>query len=492
MRCWLSLLTLLCFEVTGLPASGEEDVAGWAHRIDLVLGENLRDWNREQAEPDRVELSPPIDDFAFARRAHLLILGRNPSLEELRGLFWDEAEARRASIDRDALVAELVASDEFNRQSWRRWVARFGLEPLPEAPAQAWLLEQLTKREPLATWMPEWIGTHAPKLLATGDPGEGAVDLVKVARWGEVLSGGQTMACAACHDHPFERTSREEVLGLAGYLNDLGFYRIRGSTPEADQWFPAGSSLAEGAPRIVGGRNLERVVGLSPWQPAGAARSFGDWWVNGNDPRGFDLAQVRRLWFQVFGAPLEDTPERFEEQNRLKEVLLSIWRETGREESSFLRALMASRIVDLEAVDGEVRASAWGKGVLVGSIRRDLNRDQRERSMRLLETGAPGESLVLVYDETPWEPEAAWIVSEEIERRVIRNPMGHLRGEQRQAPSFESAIELTFLAIEGRLPTAEERIAITPLLGAAGEDRQARLNRLTWALLMSEPFVRIP
>ena len=212
----------------------------------------------------------------------------------------------------------------------------------------------------------------------------------------------------------------------------------------------------------------------------------------------FDLNTINRGWKRVFGVQifhgfggLSTTGSGEEGQplvDRLIETLHAVDYDYGR----FLQVLMTSRIAQLESVPFEPNWTAWNEWVLTGPMARKLTVDERDRSLTILETGRTDPELDGVMKAKSFSPEAAWLTSADIERKVSGNPLAAFWSEIEKAESDTEALERVFLAAVARVPSEAELTELLKLIGNESEPRKVRMSRALWALLMSEEFAWVP
>jgi hypothetical protein len=211
VSCLLGLLTMAAAAVDG----PEHAVA--AKRIDALLVKSLAS---QQQHPNAV-----CSDDIFVRRCYLDCIGRIPTLAEYRAFIAD-----RAPDKRQALVDRLLASDghishEFNYWAELLRVKSVLMRNLPGENYILWLKHALRDNMPYDRMVAELITAHG----RAADDGNGATGYYlrdagmpqdNMSNTVQVFLGTR-LACAQCHDHPFDKWTRLDYLGMAAFTNNV-------------------------------------------------------------------------------------------------------------------------------------------------------------------------------------------------------------------------------------------------------------------------------
>jgi hypothetical protein len=194
---------------------------------------------------EHIEPSPPADRYTLIRRLYFDLTGFPPLPADA-----DEFVADPSPDAYERLVDRLLASPHFGERWGRHWLdlARYadsdGYEvdkPRPEAYRwRDWVIEAVNRDMPLDQFTVEqFAGDLLPEAtpmqrLATAyhrqtlTNNEGGVDkeeyrlkavLDRVSNTGTVWLG-LTLACAQCHDHPYDPFTQREFYALAAIVNN--------------------------------------------------------------------------------------------------------------------------------------------------------------------------------------------------------------------------------------------------------------------------------
>lgn len=167
--------------------------------------------------------SPPCDDVLFLRRATLDLVGRVPTLAELR--------AFQVEPNRSKLIDRLLATPEFDRYWSILWTdALIGRGPSRQTDREAlrrWLEEAFSQRRPLDQIAFDLIAAQGVTSL------DGAVNFLLANREDPVTPVSRTflgvqLDCARCHDHPFDRWSQNDYLAMKRFFSLMQLREVSG------------------------------------------------------------------------------------------------------------------------------------------------------------------------------------------------------------------------------------------------------------------------
>ncbi len=222
-------------------------LAGVARRIDaLIAAEN---------EGQQLPRSTAIDDLTFLRRTTIDLIGRIPTMEEI-----DMFEAASPGTRREELVDRLLALPRFSD----RWTVFFSdlLRIRSGAPGG----------EELLAYVHRSLEDHLPYdqlarelISASGRPSSNpAVGFILADEADPMTLAGATaqvflgvrLACAECHDHPFDDWNQKQFYELAGFFGktrkiDNDFARVTFATDAEEMavlWPPERDHPGQRAP----------------------------------------------------------------------------------------------------------------------------------------------------------------------------------------------------------------------------------------------------
>ena len=316
-------------------------------------------WISEEWRNMRITPAQRTDAASFLRRAHLDILGRLPTPREVRSHLSgpDTAEARIAVIE------ELVGAPEFV-DFWTLKLADWLLirrVKLGDAPAETyyeWVREQVSTNRRLDEFAHDLLTASGPAdTIGPVNFHAQANDPRDLAEFVSRTLLGTQVACARCHNHPFDRWSQEDYHRFAAYFANSRFANGRLQTVGRAS-IPHPKSGRPLFPRPLGGpmRNLDPNA-----DPRGA---LADWVTSPDNPL-FARSIVNRVWKELFGHGLVEPVDDLRPTNpsplpRMFEALAEDFVAHGYDLRRLIRMLAGSATYQLASIpsDGTDRRHA--------------------------------------------------------------------------------------------------------------------------------------
>ena len=214
-RTW----TVICVAVLTAANSGvvSADPVVDGDRLSKVL-------NQENAELEvSVKPSLLVDDTAYLRRASVDLIGRIPNHQEIQEyLAWSAAERRSKLIDR-------LMDDPRFVDRWTTFLAdmlRLRSNSPGGAAALAFVHKAVEDDMPYDEMARRFISANG-KAGAVPEVayvlGDNADPMALAGVTSQVFMGIR-ISCAQCHDHPFDRWTREDFYGFAAYFGKTRRY----------------------------------------------------------------------------------------------------------------------------------------------------------------------------------------------------------------------------------------------------------------------------
>jgi hypothetical protein len=259
------------------------------------------------------------DDQTFLRRVYLDLAGSPPTPEQYRAFLADRSPKKR-----DALVDQLIASDEFAdlwTAIWAESLRVMGGGYAPTATdvkaAEAyfdWIHDQMRANRPLNEFVAEQITASGSNL--TSGPANLYTMLVHstkftpknfAADFSQLFTGVQ-IQCAECHNHPFDRWTMDDYYGFVSLFTGIR----RKSGAEAREFYVFNDASAEPARHLVDDRPVPPTVlgGEKPVPPGVDPRAELARWLTSPDNELFARNLANRIWAHHMGRglvePLDD------------------------------------------------------------------------------------------------------------------------------------------------------------------------------------------
>lgn len=194
------------------PTSPPKSLSEAAKSIDEILRkENAAD------KSSKPLVAPAINDTMFLRRATLDLIGRIPTMDEIIAYEKDSPNTRRQK-----LVDQLLAHPRFIE----RWTVFFADMLRIRSDAEggdqllAYVNRSLKDQKPYDTMVRELISTNGrpTQAPAAGFVLSDAANPMALAGATAQIFLGVRLACAECHDHPFDDWKQKEFYQLAAFF----------------------------------------------------------------------------------------------------------------------------------------------------------------------------------------------------------------------------------------------------------------------------------
>ena len=503
-------------DAAGAPVRPDERET--ARRVDAAFREG---WRSAGVRP-----AATATTRAVLRRASLALTGTIPSLEELRSL---EAlpEDRRVDAHVDRLLADRRFADDFAERFARAFV---GTEGGPfvffrRRRFVSWLSDQIGKNRGYDAVVRDLIAsnglwTDRPStnfVTVTYDPDRKEFDPDRLA--GRVTRAflGARLDCARCHDHPFAPWKQDDFRGLAAFFGRAESH-ITGLHEGKGEYRP--DDRKTGKPVVVAPR-VPFLPELLPAEgPAGRREQLARWVTDPKNPA-LPRATVNRVWALMFGrplvAPVDDLPKADDLPEPLT-LLADDFAAHGFDLRRLVRVIASTEAFRLDSAlsDGLTEAEqesaerAWAAFPVT-----------RLRPEQVVDALIQGASLTTIDADSPVLLRIAKSLGQQaflerygdagedefdekngtIPQRLLLMNGDLVRDKTKPdvfnagsrigwfAPTDRAAVDLAFLTVLTRSPTAEEsRHFAAKLAGSKGEERGRRMSDLMWSLVNVTEF----
>ena len=474
---------------------------------------------------------PPADladDATFLRRVHLDTIGTLPTSAEARAFLADTRANKRA-----LLIDQLLDRPEYADFWAMKWadvlrVDRDAITPAGAVAVTRWLRKQFAENRPYDELVRAIVTARGP--IADQGPAaiyKSIVTPEDLSRSFSPLFLGIRIQCAQCHHHPSDKWGQEDYYALAGFFTGIGH-----KTP------PVGSEIifAKKGTELNHPRTKKpvpaRALGAAPVDFANIPdrRTVLARWMTTPENPTFTRAIANRLWSHYFGRglvePLDDLRATNPATNEpLLDELAKHLREKKYDLKVFTRTLLNSRLYQLSS---PTMSAAIGGGPRVLDEQNFSHAQPRSIPAEVLldaisqATGMPekfngwpaGYRAIQIWDnrmpsyffrifgrpvrasvcecERSNEPSIAQALhlmnSEEITAKIRARHGTARRLASSKMPAREIVDEL-YLCTLSRFPSEAERTLMLRVFTDAGDDRQAAVEDVLWALLNTRSFV---
>jgi hypothetical protein len=431
------------------------------------------------------------DDAEFLRRVSLDLVGRIPTVAEVREFLADTAADKREKLV-EKLLLDAQHHTHFARL-WRDFLVPPGVRPPEEyLPFETWLREQFREnrrydqfaRDLLIAGQKraERVGQPRPESLyvrALGtDAGNYAASTARVFL-------GVSLECARCHNHPFAAWTRTQFWQLAAVFEDVQ------DVPFRVAW----------APRIIIPDTNREVMATLPdgtaikESPGTPRDQFARWLARPDNPY-FAKATVNRVWAVLFGGPLAEvaddgtTPPH---ATALEELSRAFVR-SEYDVRFLVRTIAATRAYQFTSAkshesqkEGELFARMPIKPLsadqLADTLAIALGGEDPTARAAVLERFANSRGEVTIL-------QALWWMNGAVTARAASSSRTFVETAQNDKLNTRGKIEELFLATLSRRPTKEElaRFAKYVESGGPNKSKSGALADVFWVLLNSTEF----
>ncbi len=472
-------------------------------------------WSTEQVHP-----AAPASDLLVARRLALGLMGTVPSLEEIRqlealppderGPWWLDhvlQDRRCANYLAERLARAYVGTEDgpFILYRRRRFVS--------------WLEEALAHNRPYDRLVRDliaddglWTDKPATNFISvTCQPDKNnQPDPVRLAGRTTRAFLGLRIDCAQCHNHPFASWTKADFEGLSAFFGQarVGF---KGIYDGSDEY-------------VVEDRKTEVKKVVPPRVPFapellphdGTRRQQLAAWIT--DPRNpsFARATVNRVWALLFGVPLVEPVDNLPQDGSVPpalQLLADDFAGHGYDLRRLIRVIASTAVYHLDSQydvqDCEAAEKAWAVfplarlrpeqvagSVLQSAAVATLTADSHILA-RLVRYGQQSEFVKRYGDSGEDEfdnhtgtiPQRLLLMNGTLVRERIKEDW--LNASTRiawMAPDDPRTVEIAYLAVLTRRPTAAEQAHFEQELADRSLSHAKRLEDLYWALINSTEF----
>jgi len=457
----------------------------------------------------KVTPADTVDDAAFARRAYLDLIGRIPTVAEVRKFLNDRSSDKRAKLVSQLL--DTAAHAQHMASFWRReWIPQ---ADVPESTLgeqiESWLAGRLQDRVPYDRIVRDLLTVSAVRRKADTPP---TTFLVASDFKPENLAANTSRAflginldCAQCHNHPFARWTREQFWETAAF-----FVRPAEQKETSRLSILIPNTKTTVTPRVLAGSEPKWPTELS----ADTGRRVLAEWVTARDNPYFARNAVNRVWANLVGTglvePLDDlSSENAASHPKLLDELAKAFADSGFDLKYLTTAIVLSKAYQLSSVIPS-RGSSDPRLFAAAAVR-GLSGEQLYDSLRV----ASG----LSAERTDLDPTIAQRARKRfaekfrIERagtaqRSILQALSLMNGattaeltDIAKTPTLRSVADAPFLDAKGKVealylatfsrkPSADELAPLVKYVEKGGPEGDAKkaLADVFWALLNSSEF----
>ena len=487
---------------------------------------DLSEWldSRYSAIWSESGITPELcDDATYQRRVTLDLIGRIPSIAEVRVFLADESPEKRARLvdkllndaDESAKNSELAA--EHLSRIWRRLIiAPPGAGNVSLASLDPWLKSSFRENRPYNEMIRALVvasqpgGSETAFYQSIGNTPEAAATEISRAFL------GVRIGCAQCHDHPFTDWKQTDFWGMAAFFAGTQLQ------PGNDNASQVGSN-APGRITHEGRSYPAKVLGVDAPTEIGSGQTprevLAEWMTSAENPT-FAANAVNRVWQHLLGRGLVPEVDDLdlaspEERAPVLDDLAQNFIESGYDLRWLISGICKSKVYQCVSLSDEPYGASFASGTRpLKTLTPEQVFDSLEQALMLPVSRSNTESarhngqmvqIVTRLDEsislTPEEYSAGVPQTLMLMNGVLISTATDLRKSRTlraivDAPFIqtEDRLDALYLATVTRLPRDGERTHLMPYLSNVSEPHEQReaLGHIFWALLNSPEFVLCP
>jgi hypothetical protein len=509
---------------SAVPQTGNVDKAFYAK---LPRNNFVDDLVWKRLERLGITPSEPIDDATYLRRAHLDVIGRLPTPEEVRKFLADTSPNKRA-----ALVDALLERPEYADHWANKWADLLRPNPYrvgqkPTIAFDQWIRDSFRQNKPYDEFVREIITARGSIFH------NGATVLYRDRRSPDEVTTmvcqlflGVRLDCARCHHHPFEVWGQDEFYGTAAYFSAVG-YKGTGIGPPisgGEEFIFAGTKKPVKHPVTGADMPPKPLTDAAPEPKEDDLRAAFFEWMRGDKNPYFAQVAVNRLWNDVMGRGMVDPVDDIRATNppsnpELLEALAQEFRRIGFDQKQLLRTILASQVYALSAMPNERNANDL----------KNYSRHYRQqlRAETLLDAVCDATEVREKFGAMPPESRAVELWTHRIsslfldsfgrpdlnqdppcERLAeatlvqamhlmnapqlhakVTSDAGRVARLVKQHAAPEAIVDELYLVTYSRLPTDDERRAAVDLFSADESKHRGTAEDLLWALMNTPEFL---
>jgi hypothetical protein len=490
---------------------------------------------RNQWKELRIAPAPLTGDHVFLRRVFLDTIGLLPTPEESREFLASTDANKRAR-----LIDSLLARPEFAEFWAQKWSDLLrneekSLDRKGVAVFHRWIAAQLAADRPLNEFARDILAARGSTYAnppanfwrAVRDP------LVRAESAAQVFLGVR-IACARCHNHPFDRWTMDDYYGFASFFSRIDYRVLENKRrDELDKHEFVGEQIVfskrdgemihprtkkPAVPRFLGGGEAGDA--------SDRLDAIAEWVANPDNPF-FARAQANRVWLHLMGRGLVDPNDDFRATNPPSNPELLTWLTKDFADGGFrlkplVKRILMSRTYQLASAENESHFSAaiiqpLKAEQLLDALARVSGSSARfrgyPRGLRATQlpatpqsggrsgTGSVAEQFLKTFgkperlltcecerNDDPGLLQAFQMITGELQNAMIRDPDNRI-GKLLDANRTDAEIlEELHLAALCRPPTeAETRKLLAHV--AAAKDRRTAWEDVLWAIVNSKEFL---
>ena len=285
-------------------------------------------------------------DDEFMRRLYLDVLGILPAIAEVQAFLDDSASDKR-----ERLVELVLERPEYAKF----WALRWGdLLKLNEKKVTAdgmhkyydWIVRSFADNVPFDDFCRDLLTAEGSTYhVPAANFYRTAETVNSCAETSAQLFMGVRIQCAKCHNHPFERWTQNDYVGLTAFFNRVN-RKQSARTGEMVVWTGRRGEVSHPRSGEPAPPSLP-LIGFVDENDTRKRREIFAEWLTSDDNPFFSKVAVNRIWAHVMGRGIVDPVDDFRDSNPpsnagLLEALAEDFRKSGYDQKHILRMILNS------------------------------------------------------------------------------------------------------------------------------------------------------
>jgi hypothetical protein len=310
----------------------------------------------------QIEPAELCDDATFLRRAYLDLCGVLPTVKEAKAFLADTDPGKRAR-----LIAQLLERPEYADFWTMKWADLLRNE---EKAVDAKGVRHFQK------WIRQWVEDDRPLdqfahelLTAQGSTYENPaanyyrtnLNPQKAAETTAQLFLGVRIACAKCHNHPFDQWTQQDYHGMSAFFARVKTYMVSNTRKDKLDKHELNGEMIVWTDREGEVPNPQTGEPMPPRLPGGVLpkltsegdrlQALADWVTSPNNPW-FTKNLANRIWYHLMGRGLVEPVDDFRASNPAshEQLLAELAKDLaahGYSQKHLIRTIMTSRAYQL-------------------------------------------------------------------------------------------------------------------------------------------------
>lgn len=292
-------------------------------------------------------------DSEFVRRVYLDVIGVLPTVDESMAFLESNTPRKR-----EALIDALLGRPEYAKFWAQKWgdLLRASRKLIGAASVYKlnnWLEQSVGENQPYDEFVADvLLATGSTMSYPAGNYFRAAGDSIDATETTAQVFLGTRIACAKCHNHPFEKWTQDHYYGLSAF-----FHRVERSKTDREEETLIWSRDSGEVKNPTTGKVVTAwvpVTGEMPLKSGDPRAGFVEWLSRKDNPF-LARVEVNRIWAQVMGWGIVEPFDDFRDSNppsnpALLDALARDFIAGGYDRRKMLRTILLSNVYQASSI----------------------------------------------------------------------------------------------------------------------------------------------